>query len=57
MPARSRPASSGCARVCPGWASWRSAVTDSDGNTIDTSEFFGKRVSAGEAEEAEPADE
>lgn len=25
-------------------------VTDSDGNTIDTSEFFGKRVSAGEAE-------
>ncbi|CEZ23933.1 trigger factor Tig [Mycobacterium tuberculosis] len=31
--------------------------TDSDGNTIDTSEFFGKRVSAGEAEEAEPADE
>lgn len=33
------------------------AVTDSDGNTIDTSEFFGKRVSAGEAEEAEPADE
>lgn len=31
-------------------------VTDSDGNTIDTSEFFGKRVSAGEAEEAEPAD-
>lgn len=30
-------------------------VTDSDGNTIDTSEFFGKRVSAGEAEEAEPA--
>lgn len=33
------------------------SVTDSDGNTIDTSEFFGKRVSAGEAEEAEPADE
>lgn len=32
-------------------------VTDSDGNTIDTSEFFGTRVSAGEAEEAEPADE
>lgn len=32
-------------------------VTDSDGNTIDTSEFFGKRVSAGEAEEAEPTDE
>lgn len=32
-------------------------VTDSDGNTIDTSEFFGNRVSAGEAEEAEPADE
>lgn len=32
-------------------------VTDSDGNTIDTSEFFGKRVSAGEPEEAEPADE
>lgn len=32
-------------------------VTDSDGNTIDTSEFFGKRVPAGEAEEAEPADE
>lgn len=32
-------------------------VTDSDGNTIDTSEFFGKRVSAGKAEEAEPADE
>lgn len=32
-------------------------VTDSDGNTIDISEFFGKRVSAGEAEEAEPADE
>lgn len=32
-------------------------VTDSDGNKIDTSEFFGKRVSAGEAEEAEPADE
>lgn len=32
-------------------------VTDSDGNTIDTSEFFGKRVSAGEAAEAEPADE
>lgn len=32
-------------------------VTDSDGNTIDTSEFFGKRVSAGEAEQAEPADE
>lgn len=32
-------------------------VTDSDGNTIDTSEFFGKRVSAGEAEEAEAADE
>ncbi|CKU44831.1 trigger factor Tig [Mycobacterium tuberculosis] len=32
-------------------------VTDSDGNTIDTSEFFGKRVSAGGAEEAEPADE
>lgn len=32
-------------------------VTDSDGNTIDTSEFFGKRVSAGEAEEAEPANE
>ncbi|CMK30252.1 trigger factor [Mycobacterium tuberculosis] len=32
-------------------------VTDSDGNMIDTSEFFGKRVSAGEAEEAEPADE
>ncbi|CFD10468.1 trigger factor Tig [Mycobacterium tuberculosis] len=32
-------------------------VTDSDGNTIDTSEFFGKRVSASEAEEAEPADE
>lgn len=32
-------------------------VSDSDGNTIDTSEFFGKRVSAGEAEEAEPADE
>lgn len=32
-------------------------VTDSDGNTIDTSEFFGKRVSAGEAEAAEPADE
>lgn len=32
-------------------------VTDSDGNTIDTSEFLGKRVSAGEAEEAEPADE
>lgn len=32
-------------------------VTDSDGNTIDTSEFFGKRVLAGEAEEAEPADE
>lgn len=32
-------------------------VTDSDGNTIDTSEFFGKRVSADEAEEAEPADE
>ncbi|WP_157154883.1 trigger factor [Mycobacterium tuberculosis] len=32
-------------------------VTDSDGNTIDTSKFFGKRVSAGEAEEAEPADE
>lgn len=32
-------------------------VTDSDGNTIDTSEFFGKRMSAGEAEEAEPADE
>ncbi|AIH42663.1 trigger factor [Mycobacterium tuberculosis] len=32
-------------------------VTHSDGNTIDTSEFFGKRVSAGEAEEAEPADE
>lgn len=32
-------------------------VTDSDGNTIDTSEFFGKRVSTGEAEEAEPADE
>ncbi|WP_230865840.1 trigger factor [Mycobacterium canetti] len=32
-------------------------VTDSDGNAIDTSEFFGKRVSAGEAEEAEPADE
>lgn len=32
-------------------------VTDSDGNTIDTSEFFGKRVSVGEAEEAEPADE
>lgn len=32
-------------------------VTDSDGNTIDTSEFFGKRVSAGEAEEAGPADE
>lgn len=32
-------------------------VTYSDGNTIDTSEFFGKRVSAGEAEEAEPADE
>lgn len=32
-------------------------VTDRDGNTIDTSEFFGKRVSAGEAEEAEPADE
>lgn len=32
-------------------------VTDSDGYTIDTSEFFGKRVSAGEAEEAEPADE
>lgn len=32
-------------------------VTDSDGNTIDTSEFFGKRVSAGEAGEAEPADE
>lgn len=32
-------------------------VTDSDGNTIDTSEFFGKRVSAGVAEEAEPADE
>lgn len=32
-------------------------VTDSGGNTIDTSEFFGKRVSAGEAEEAEPADE
>lgn len=32
-------------------------VTDSDGNTIDTSEFFGKRVSAGQAEEAEPADE
>lgn len=32
-------------------------VTDSDGNTIDTSEFFGKRVSAGEAEEAKPADE
>lgn len=32
-------------------------VTDSDGNTVDTSEFFGKRVSAGEAEEAEPADE
>lgn len=32
-------------------------VTDSDGSTIDTSEFFGKRVSAGEAEEAEPADE
>lgn len=32
-------------------------VTDSDGNTIYTSEFFGKRVSAGEAEEAEPADE
>lgn len=32
-------------------------VTDSDGDTIDTSEFFGKRVSAGEAEEAEPADE
>lgn len=32
-------------------------VTDSDGNTIDTSAFFGKRVSAGEAEEAEPADE
>lgn len=32
-------------------------VTDSDGNTIDTSEFFGRRVSAGEAEEAEPADE
>lgn len=32
-------------------------VTDSDGNTIDTSEFFGKRVSAGEAEEDEPADE
>lgn len=32
-------------------------VTDSDGNTINTSEFFGKRVSAGEAEEAEPADE
>lgn len=32
-------------------------VTDSDGNTIDTSEFFGKRVSAGEAEEAEPVDE
>lgn len=32
-------------------------VTDSYGNTIDTSEFFGKRVSAGEAEEAEPADE
>lgn len=32
-------------------------VIDSDGNTIDTSEFFGKRVSAGEAEEAEPADE
>lgn len=32
-------------------------VTDSHGNTIDTSEFFGKRVSAGEAEEAEPADE
>lgn len=32
-------------------------VTDSDGNTIGTSEFFGKRVSAGEAEEAEPADE
>ncbi|OWG29530.1 trigger factor [Mycobacterium tuberculosis] len=31
-------------------------VTDSDGNTIDTSEFFGKRVSAGEAEEAEPAE-
>lgn len=24
--ARSRPASSGCARVCPGWASWRSAA-------------------------------
>lgn len=32
-------------------------VTDSDGNTIDTSEFFGNCVSAGEAEEAEPADE
>lgn len=31
-------------------------VTDTDGNTIDTSEFFGKRPQADEAEEAEGAD-
>ena len=32
-------------------------VTDTDGNTIDTSEFFGKHPEADEAGEAEPAGE
>lgn len=31
-------------------------VTDTDGNTVDTSEFFGKRPEADEAEEAEGAE-
>ena len=35
----------------------RATVTDTDGNTIDTSEFFGKRPEAGEAEPSGEADE
>jgi trigger factor len=32
-------------------------VTDTDGNTIDTSEFFGRRAEAGEGEPSDEADE
>jgi trigger factor len=32
-------------------------VTDSDGNTIDTSEFFGKRGQAGEDEDSADIDD
>jgi trigger factor len=32
-------------------------VTDTDGNTIDTSEFFGRRGQADEVDEADEAEE